>query len=319
MLDIFDIKKGLKRCLKSLVMDINKSTKRKYKEIEYDYENFYDTSSNQIEDAEIEKLLKKSLIDHHYVAKTILAGNQFEVELYPAFSKKDIDKFKPKKRPSKKNQKNLNEKNARKRFVRLINNNFNENDFVIHLTYTNENLPPTEKEAHRKVVNYLRRINYARKKIGLDNAKYVFVTEFDKDKKIRVHHHLIIEGGLEREKMKKLWTDGKRTRVEELEPDEFGLAGLANYLAKDPKGKKRWTPSKNLKQPVERKSYTSFSKRKIRNMIAEDSLISTYMNSNYKSKQYLDHEIRYNQINHMYYIYVRMKVRDRPRIERRNI
>lgn len=298
-------------------MGINKSTKRK--EYEYDYESFYDTPSNQIEDAEIEKLLKQSLIDHHYVTKTITSGNQFEIELYPAFSKKDMDVFKPKKKPSKKNQRNLNEKNARKYFIRLINNNFNENDYVLHLTYTNENLPSNEKQAHKNVVNYLRRINYQRKKRGLENAKYIFVTEYDKDKKIRVHHHLIIEGGIEREKIKAMWTLGTRTRVEELEPDEYGLSGLANYLAKDPKGKKRWTPSKNLKKPIERKSYTSFSKRKIRNMIFDNSLISTYMNSNYKSKQYLDHEIRYNNINHMYYIYVRMKSKEKPNVERRNI
>ena len=56
--------------------------------------------------------------------------------------------------------------------------------------------------------------------------------------------------------------------------------------------------------------YTSFSKKKIRNMIADDTNVSVYMNSNYKSKTYLDHEIRYNKVNHMYYIYVRMRKKD---------
>ncbi len=65
-----------------------------------------------------------------------------------------------------------------------------------------------------------------------------------------------------------------------------------------------------MKQPRERKSYTSFSKKKIRNMIADDTNVSIYMNSNYKSKTYLDHEIRYNKVNHMYYIYVRMRKKD---------
>ena len=110
--------------------------------------------------------------------------------------------------------------------------------------------------------------------------------------------------------MKDLWTNGTRIKVEELEPDEYELSGLANYLSKDPKGKKRWKSSKGLKKPKERKSYTSFSKKKIRNMIADDTNVSIYMNSNYKSKTYLDHEIRYNKVNHMYYIYVRMRKKD---------
>ena len=119
--------------------------------------------------------------------------------------------------------------------------------------------------------------------------------------------------------MKNLWKNGTRTEIEELEPDEFGLTGIANYISKDPKGKKRWKSSKNLKQPVERKSYTVFSKKKISKMISDTSLISQFMNSNYKSKQYLSHEVRYNKTNHMYYIYVQMRVKNKEERERRNI
>ena len=287
----------------------NKSTKKKYIDKEYDYESLYDTPINQLEEKEIENLLKTNNIDHHYVAKTISAGNMFEVELYPIFNKKDFQEFKVK-RKSKKAQKNLNDRNSRKQFIRLINSNFTKDDYIMHLTYSNENLPPSIEDAEREVYKLIRKINYRRKKKKLQNAKYIYVTEYDPQKKIRVHHHLIIEGGIDRKVMKDLWTNGTRIKVEELEPDEYELSGLANYLSKDPKGKKRWKASKGLKQPRERKSYTSFSKKKIRNMIADDTNVSVYMNSNYKSKTYLDHEIRYNKVNHMYYIYVRMRKKD---------
>ena len=59
----------------------NKSTKKKYTDKEYDYESLYDTPINQLEEKEIESLLKTNSIEHHYVAKTISAGNMFEVEL----------------------------------------------------------------------------------------------------------------------------------------------------------------------------------------------------------------------------------------------
>ena len=287
----------------------NKSTKKKYTDKEYDYESLYDTPINQLEEKEIENLLKTNNIDHHYVAKTISAGNMFEVELYPIFNKKDFQEFKVK-RKSKKAQKNLNDRNSRKQFIRLINSNFTKDDYIMHLTYSNENLPPSIEDAEKEVYKLIRKINYRRKKKKLQNAKYIYVTEYDPQKKIRVHHHLIIEGGIDRKVMKDLWTNGTRIKVEELEPDEYELSGLANYLSKDPKGKKRWKSSKGLKQPRERKSYTSFSKKKIRNMIADDTNVSVYMNSNYKSKTYLDHEIRYNKVNHMYYIYVRMRKKD---------
>lgn len=296
-------------------MDINKSTKKKIKECLYDYENFYDTPIPTLEDKEIESLLKKSLIGHSYVAKTIKHGNQFDVELYPLFSKQDFQKWKPRK--TKKAQRNLNEKNARKRLIRLINENFTVDDWAIHLTYSNQNRPPTLEKAEKEVYKYIRKINYRRKKLGLPNAKWIYVTEYDPQKKIKVHHHLLMEKGVDRKVMKDLWTNGTRTEIKELEPDEYGLTGLANYISKDPKGKKRWKSSKNLKKPIERKSYTSFSKRKIRKMIADDSLVSLYMNQHYKAKQYLDHEIRYNKVNHMYYIYVRMRVKE-PN-ERKNL
>lgn len=297
-------------------MDINKSSKARH-DIDYDYENFYDVPIDSFKDKYIEELLKENKIDHHYVTKTIKSGNQFEVEMYPIFNKKDIEKFKPKKKPSKKAQKNLNEKNSRKRLIRLINSNFDKDDWAIHLTYSNKNLPPTVEDAEKEVYKYIRKINYRRKKAGLPNAKWIYVTEYDPKKKIRVHHHLLMEKGIDRKIMKDLWTNGIRTEIKELEPDEFGLTGLANYVSKDPKGKKRWKSSKGLKQPIERKSYTVFSKSKISKMIKDNTLISHYMNSNYKSKLYLSHEVRYNKTNHMYYIYVHMRVKDKN--ERRNI
>ena len=127
----------------------NKSTKKKYTDKEYDYESLYDTPINQLEEKEIENLLKTNSIDHHYVAKTIRHGNQFDVELYPLFSKQDFQRWKTKK--TKKAQRNLNEKNAKKRLIRLINENFTIDDWAIHLTYSNQNRPSTIEKAEKVV------------------------------------------------------------------------------------------------------------------------------------------------------------------------
>lgn len=99
----------------------------------------------------------------------------------------------------------------------MINANFDLDDWAIHLTYSNENLPPTVEEGEKEVRNYIRRINYRRKKAGLPNAKWIYVTEYDPKKKIRMHHHLLIEKGIDRKVMKNLWKNGTRTEVEELD------------------------------------------------------------------------------------------------------
>ena len=295
-------------------MSINKSRKKRTREFEYDYENFYIEGIDAAEDDVIEKLLKNRSIRYHYMTKTIRSGEQFEVEIYPRFSKRDFEKYKPYRKPTRLKQKSLNDRNARKYFIRLINANFTDDDYVVHLTYCDDKLPKNIDDAEKEVTKYIKRINYHRKKSGIGNCRYIYVTEFDQEKKIRCHHHMIIDGEVDRLLLKKLWKNGKRTKVEELEPDEFGLTGLAMYLSKDPKGKKRWKSSKGLKKPVERKSYTSFSNRKIRNMVDDQTKVSAYMNRKYTSRQYLSHDVRYNSINKMFYIYVRMRVKERMNI-----
>ena len=123
---------------------------------------------SQFRREKISDLMKFNKIDHHYVSKTIQSGNQFEVELYPVFSKKEINKYRIKKKPSKVYAENLM-KNARV-FIRLINNNFDENDYVMHLTYSNENLPDSIEEAEKNVSNFIRKIT-TEEKAGLENSK----------------------------------------------------------------------------------------------------------------------------------------------------
>ena len=67
----------------------------------------------------------------------------------------------------------------------------------------------------------------------------------------------------------------------------------------------------NLVETMERKAYTRYSKRKISRMIEDPTLISKFMLESFKSKDFLDYEIRYNKVNRLFYIYVRMKIKDK--------
>ena len=276
------------------------------KHIEYDYESTFDKDIRDAEDNRIKELLDNGKIKSVYATKTIRSGKQFEVEIYPEFTRKEAEAAKVRKPGSTGAQRKLNEKNARKYCKRLINANFGNGDYWITLTYDNEHLPDTIEEAIRDMTNYIRRVNYRRKKEGLKPVKYIFVTE-QGAKTNRIHHHLVIEkGNMTADDLEELWKKGSRNNVRRIAEDENGLAGLSEYLTKDPKGRKRWHSSKNLKKPKVSKSYSVFSFKRIRKMIENNDIIKDELEKTYKGKRLINTDVRYNEHNGRFYIYAQM-------------
>ena len=185
--------------------------------------------------------------------KRFLCGKYLEVEIYP-ISKYEQKKSRSKKKmESRKEQKNLNDKNARKNLRRRIHANFDNRDLIVSLSYDAANLPSSEEAAIRDRNNYIRRIKNFRKKNGLSELKYISVLEYreatdDKRTKTRIHHHIIISG-MDRDKAEELWGKGM-ANANRMQANELGFEELANYLSKDPRGKKRWSQSKNIVIPV---------------------------------------------------------------------
>lgn len=283
-----------------------KKGKRKY--VEYNYEATYIEDIDHATDSKIERLLKQGKIKSVYTTKTIKAGKQFEVEIYPSFTKKQITGAGVKKN-NYQAQKNLNDKNARKKLERLIHANFKENDLYLTFTYDNKHLPASIEEAKKKMKNYIDRINYRRKKLGMGNAKYIYITEYSNKRKIRCHHHLIMDGAMSMDDVEKAWKCG-RTSASRIKPDGDGtLSALATYLSKDPAGSKRWCSSLNLKKPYESKSYTAFRACHIRKMVEARHRVKEMLEKKYCNKKLIFEEIRYNEVNDYVYIYAKMSER----------
>lgn len=170
-------------------------------------------------------------------------------------------------------QKDLNDKNARRYLVQLGNGNFTIGDLHTSCTYDKDHLPDTVEEAEKIISNYLRRIAYRRSRLGLEPLKYILVTEYSykKDGQAikRIHHHIIMNGGLDRDAVEMMWTTERINwkkvendpkyqvkkmgwvNADRLQLNENGIEGLCNYITKDPQGKKRWSSSRNLERPVE--------------------------------------------------------------------
>lgn len=249
-----------------------------------------------------------------YREKKIFSGKMLEIEIFPISGKEKNKTRKEKKKYSEPKQKNLNSKNAMKHLIRLVNRNFTSKDLAVHLTYNQKNLPKTEEEARKDVTNFIRRIKHYIKKNKLPALKYIAVIEFKEpegnQKAIRMHHHIIMSGDMDRDIVEKLWNKGRANADRLQEDDDTQFEALARYIAKDPKGKKRWLQSKNLLQPVIEPNDTKYrSRRKIENL-AKCPDVSEYFEKDQKGEyKFLEFEPKYyDEIG--WTLYVKMRKKD---------
>ena len=221
--------------------------------------------------------------------KRIYCGKEWlEVDIVPVTNMPEAGKGKTKE--SSQAQKNLNDKRSKRRFVQIANANFGEDDLHISATYNEEHLPMTLKEAEKNVHNYLDRVKRRMKRVTGQDLKYMLVTEYtpdeeDEDKAVRIHHHIIINGGLSRDDLELIWSTTRinwnkandreyRKKIDyigfvncdRLQPNENGIEGLVNYINKRKKGCKKWSTSMNLEKPKEKKNDHKYSFRKLREL-----------------------------------------------------
>lgn len=298
--------------------------KKRMQYIPYDYESAYTSNLEMLHEWFISNLLKhrKKAV---YALKEISAGDQFEVEIYPQF--RSMDDVPPEGRGIKKDnskaQRNLNDKNARKYVERLINENFDNEDIWITLTYDNDHLPPDGDidAAIKNVQNYIRRINYQRKKRGMPNAKYVYVTAYNPEKKIRWHHHIVMDGALDMDTVEACWKQSSRNEIRSLQKDENGLSGLANYIVEEKnriRSEKRWNSSQGLRDPDikvvhSKRPAAGGSYKKIGSfvdgMVKDRDSIPEVLAKWYPDMEFTNAEVYYNDFNCMFYIHARMRKR----------
>lgn len=221
--------------------------------------------------------------------KRIYCGKEWlEVDIVPVTNMPEAGK--EKKGKSSQAQKNLNDKRSKRRFVQIANTNFGEDDLHISATYNEAHLLMTLKEAEKNVHNYLDRVKRRMKRVTGQDLKYMLVTEYTPDeeneeKAVRIHHHIILNGGLSRDDLELMWSTNRinwkkaadreyRKKIDyigfvncdRLQPNENGIEGLVNYINKRKKGCKKWSTSMNLEKPKERKNDHKYSFKKLREL-----------------------------------------------------
>lgn len=286
--------------------------------VQYDYEAAYQKEIEKAEEQQLLDMLKEGK-RQVYATKEIRAGEQLEVEIYPEFTKKERMQIPTEEQRKKQRQAqhNLNKKNSRKQCERVINENFTDRDIWATFTCDEDNVPKSMKEAKAIIQRYIKRLNYYRKKAGLPNARYVYVTECSKAG--RWHYHIVMDGDMSMDDVEKLWKAGKRNQVRRLQKDENGLCGMAKYITKSPeekgrkgdtrKGMKSWTPSKNLRPPKENVTHYKFKPKDVEKVVKDADALPELLAKWYAMEGYIytSGEIRYNDFNGRFYIYARMR------------
>ena len=278
----------------------------------------------------------------------IRSGKLLEVKFYPVFSDGTPIPRGPKKRLSSKAQKDYNDRQAVKSFVRLVNANFGENDLLAHLTYTVGQAPKSEAEARRDMANYIRRIKTLRasrlkrvqeklKRSPKDEElralrkqlsapfKYAYGVETveyksgERKGQKNYHFHLFMSGwgGRDRDEAEKLWTKGERCNCDRFRPRAFGPEAAARYVAKSPAGVRRFSCSKNLDKPVvDPPKDGKVSAREVERMVKQHSEDRRYWERRHGGYEFLGFEKTpeecYNEYNGYYYLTVKLYKKDKP-------
>lgn len=236
--------------------------------------------------------------------KKTYSGKTFEPEFYMITENGRIYTRGKKKKISRAVQKQLNDKNARKKLRRLLDTNFDESGYYCTFTYKDNEMPMTYADCKKDVNNFLKRLRRAMAKLGID-LKYIYVIEIKVSKKTgvaRYHLHIVINGGLTRSKIKIIWGKGDIKTVEELQPNEHGFERLANYFYKDwesellPGSRKRYTPSRNLKQPKTPPPKDGvFSARHLEKLCKQRIDDAAFWERRYKGYRFIDAQADYNE------------------------
>lgn len=283
------------------------------KNYDYDPDWIYDREAigDEITEEKIEQLRG---MKYGYVVKTIISGPIVESEIYPVYTNRKNTPRRDKEKTSREVQKKLNDRNAKKKITRLVNTNFTPKDLAVTLTYQDHYLPDYD-QARKDIQNFIRKLKRYRIKHNLPDLKYIYVIgcvdeeERGNTKKVRIHHHMIIND-MDRDVVESLWGKG-RAETKRLQPDDYGLEGIARYLAGQNKGKKRWYASRNLEQPKVYKSFSKITKRKAEQLIRKEIDFQETFEKLYQGKyQYVNCTTFISDLTGGCYLYAKMRKRE---------
>lgn len=277
--------------------------------------------------------------------KITKAGKLLNTDFYPCFDNgRKISTKLPKSQGTTEAQKKYNDNKALKELIYIINENFDNTDNILTLTFKPENAPKDEEELRRLVNNYFRRLKRLRKKELERVTKLLKALPDDEifdsqrkeleTKKAKLeepfksvytkeqveyqrgpykgcknyHPHIFITGGIDRDKLEELWPFGTRCNADRFQPERFGPETMAKYMMKDPKGFRRFSCSRNISRTYKkpRAKDARFSAGHLAKLSQERCDDKQYWEKKYPGYSFVRSFPRFNDYNGHWYLTVVM-------------
>ncbi len=184
--------------------------------------------------------------------KTIVAGPLVIQTIYPVVNPKDSDGVRAgKHRVSSEAQRRMNLKYAYQKLELEMAANFVPGDLVATLTYDDDHLPRSRREAQRKAQAFWRKLSLVRRARG-EPLTYIYVNE-NKHTAGRWHHHSLLNStGEDYGEIVRLWRwGGVEIHAFRVDRDK-NYETLARYFCKEARekvGQRLWSRSLNLRKP----------------------------------------------------------------------
>lgn len=213
-----------------------------------------------------------------YTIQRIFSGDWVEVKIFPEWKKRAWVPRRGETSPDAKQRQN--KKDAVNKLTRILNHNFVPyKDYFLTMTFDDDHLVLDDDTGFEMTEKGIRRIKYQYKKAGVE-LRAVYKVEIKRAKRsdssyirtadgrqlYRPHLHIVLNGGVEWEKIEQAWAVGENKKLEMLRWSNVGFLKLAQYLCKDTKkGRRRWNSTNNLvKPPPPRTTYSDKQGRKSR-------------------------------------------------------
>ena len=195
--------------------------------------------------------------------KIIRAGHLVHTITYSAIAPRDEPQARQAKTQlSTEARRRLNYEGSRTKLELLIAANFTFDDYFVTLTFADEHLPKSFKEAGERAKAFNRRMRDSRRRRG-EAYRYVYAVE-DGRGLGRFHVHAVMNAGiLGDEEIRSLWPWGDIVQVDTIRRDDKDWCrSLARYVTKEdtstsprPLDVRAWIPSLDLKRPVVESGY----------------------------------------------------------------
>ena len=193
-----------------------------------------------------------------YRRRTTESGPRIDADIFPVFGvgqKKALRRAR--RQQTSKAQQIANNERSRLKLIQLVEANFTEKDLSIGLDYAGKE--PEPEKVDRDLKTFFEKVRRKRRKEDLPELKYIAAIGGDEMPSKgysgkRPHVHVIMNGGIDRDDLEKMWKHG-RANCDRLQPRDEGLGGISVYFTKQmqdrppKKGVKKYRTSKNLIHP----------------------------------------------------------------------